>query len=104
MIKKIRGNPMKTVDRITITLPPEMAETVRAAVESGQYASNSEIIREALSDWTHKNTLRDRQLEALRKDVKEGLADVKAGKTRKFDPERIIKKGKKRLDKRAPSI
>ncbi len=95
---------MKTVERITITLTSEMAEAVRAAVETGQYASNSEIIREALRDWTHKNMLRDRQLEALRKDVKEGIADVKAGRTRKFNPDRIIKKGKKRLANRAPSI
>ncbi len=95
---------MSAVERITITLTSEMAETVRAAMETGKYASNSEIIREALRDWTHKNMLRDRQLEVLRNDVKEGLADEKAGRTIKFDSNRIIKKGKKRLASRASSI
>ncbi len=95
---------MKPVERITITLTSELAETVRAAVETGKYASNSEIIREALRDWMHKNMLRERQLETLQKDVKEGLADVKAGRTRKFDPDRIIKKGKKRFANRTTSI
>ncbi len=95
---------MSDVERITVTLTSEMSRTVRDAVEEGEYASNSEIVREALRDWKHKKTLRERQLQDLRGDVREGLADVKAGKVRKFDPARIVKKGKKKLANRASSI
>jgi len=38
---------MPTIERISITLPAEMAANLRHTVEGGQYASASEIIREA---------------------------------------------------------
>jgi putative addiction module CopG family antidote len=39
---------MRTTRQLSITLPDEMAEMVRAKVESGEYASESEVIREGL--------------------------------------------------------
>lgn len=94
---------MSDVVRITITLTSEMAQTVRGAVEEGEYASSSEIIREALRDWKLKRILQERELEKLRADVQEGLADVRLGRIKDFDADRIIKRGKKRLAKRVPS-
>ncbi len=44
---------MSNIERLTITLTAEMAEAVRTAVQAGEYASSSEIIREALRDWRH---------------------------------------------------
>ena len=48
---------MSTIERITITLTAEMAHSVRAAVQAGEYASSSEIIREALPDWRLSKTM-----------------------------------------------
>ena len=45
---------MSTIERITVTLTAEMAKAVRGAVQAGEYASSSEIFREALRDWRHK--------------------------------------------------
>jgi antitoxin ParD1/3/4 len=42
---------MARLERITVTMPEEMAAKLRAAVESGEYATTSEIVREALRDW-----------------------------------------------------
>jgi putative addiction module CopG family antidote len=39
---------MRTTQQLSITLPLEMAKLVRAKVESGDYASESEVIREGL--------------------------------------------------------
>lgn len=39
---------MRSTRQFSITLPNEMAEMVRAKVESGEYASESEVIREGL--------------------------------------------------------
>lgn len=39
---------MRTTKQLSITLPIEMAEQVRERVASGQYASESEVIREGL--------------------------------------------------------
>lgn len=42
---------MSIVEKITVSLPPEMVAVLRAAVDSGEYSSTSEIIREALRAW-----------------------------------------------------
>lgn len=43
---------------MTIPLPSEMAAIVKAAVEGGDYASSSAVVREALRDWKIKRALR----------------------------------------------
>ena len=39
---------MRTTKQMSVTLPHEMADMVRAKVVSGEYASESEVIREGL--------------------------------------------------------
>ena len=39
---------MRTTRQLSITLPLDMAESLRAKVRSGEYASESEVIREGL--------------------------------------------------------
>ena len=94
---------MSTIERLTITLTAEMAEAVRTAVQAGEYASSSEIIREALRDWRHKRALQEQELHELRKKVQQGLADIEAGRVSDFDPERIIRKGEEQLQNPEPS-
>lgn len=64
---------MPAVERMTITMPSEMAETLRRTVAGGEYASTSEVIREALRDWTRSRDAERRDLEALRAAIKTGL-------------------------------
>jgi antitoxin ParD1/3/4 len=64
---------MATVEKISIALTRDMAALVREAVESGEYASSSEVIRDALRDWKVKRTLREQQIEELRRLWQEGL-------------------------------
>jgi antitoxin ParD1/3/4 len=52
-----------------------MAALVRRAVDGGEYSSNSEVIRDALRDWTHKGNLREQGLANLRKAWQEAVAD-----------------------------
>lgn len=94
---------MSTIERMTVTLTAEMAEAVRHAVEAGEYASGSEIVREALRDWKHKRALRDQELAELRARVREGLSDIEAGRVNDFDVERIIRRGKQQLQSSEPS-
>jgi antitoxin ParD1/3/4 len=94
---------MSTVERITITLTAEMAQAVRGAVQAGEYASSSEIVREALRDWRHKRALRAQELAELRAQVEAGLADIEAGRVRDFDAERIIRRGEQQLQGRDSS-
>ena len=49
---------MANVEKISIALPTDMATLVRKAVETGDYASSSEVIREALREWTARRAAR----------------------------------------------
>ncbi len=94
---------MADIERLTITLPSEMAAVVKGAVEGGDYASSSEVVREALRDWKLKRALQLQELAALKADIDQGLADVAAGRVRDFDAGRIIERGRKLLASRSPS-
>ena len=64
---------MPLTERMTITMPSDMAETLRQTVAGGEYASTSEVVREALRDWTRNRDTERRELEALRNAIKAGL-------------------------------
>jgi antitoxin ParD1/3/4 len=70
---------MPTIVKLSIALPAEMATVVRHAVEVGDYSSNSEVIRDALRDWTHKRNLREQSLAGLRKRWQQAIADDSEG-------------------------
>jgi antitoxin ParD1/3/4 len=88
---------------MTITLPSEMAAVVKGAVEGGDYASNSEVVREALRDWKVKRALQARDLASLQADIDVGLADVAAGRVQEFDAAAIIERGRQLLAARSNS-
>lgn len=91
---------MAEIERLTITLPHEMAAVVRSAVEGGDYASSSEVIREALRDWKMKRALRLKEVEALQADIDQGLSDMAERRVRDFDVARIIERGRTLLANR----
>jgi len=70
---------MPTIEKLSIALPVEMATLIRRAVDAGEYSSNSEVIRDALRDWTHKRNLREQGLANLRKAWQEAVADDSEG-------------------------
>ncbi len=63
---------MSKLERITVTMPEEMAAKLRAAVDTGEYATTSEIVREALRDWSDEQEKRQAALERLRAMIAEG--------------------------------
>ena len=64
---------MGTIERITVAMPAAMAAALRSAVETGEYATTSEIVREALRDWTRARDSERRGLEALREAIQAGI-------------------------------
>ena len=94
---------MAEIERLTITLPSDMAAVVKGAVAGGDYASTSEVVREALRDWKMKRALQLRELTALKADIDKGFADLAEGRVKDFDAARIIKRGKKLSASRLPS-
>lgn len=57
---------MANVEKISVSMTPQHAEILRDAVESGAYASGSEVIREALRDWSAKWVQRRSDIAKLR--------------------------------------
>ncbi len=65
---------MQIVEKLSITLPRELAQMVRDKVASGVYSSNSEVIREALRLLQARDQLEAQKLAALREKVERSLA------------------------------
>jgi antitoxin ParD1/3/4 len=72
---------MRTTQQMSITLPNELAELVKAKVDSGEYATESEVIRDGLRTLM----ARDRAVEHwLREQVSPAYDALKA------DPSRAV--------------
>jgi antitoxin ParD1/3/4 len=95
---------MADIERLTITMPVEMAAVVKQAVDTGDYASSSEVVRAALRDWKLKRSLQLEELASLKADINVGLADVAAGRVQDFDVDRIVERGRKLLASRSASV
>ena len=95
---------MAEIERLTITLPSDMAAAIKGAVNGGDYASTSEVVREAVRDWKMKRALQLQELAALKADIDKGLADVAEGRVQDFDADRIIERGRRLLASRSPSV
>jgi len=73
---------MRTTQQFSVTLPNEMAALVRAKVASGEYASESEVIRDglralnarerAVDDWLRQQALPS--YDAYRADPSTGIS------------------------------
>jgi putative addiction module CopG family antidote len=79
---------MRSTQQFSVTLPDEMAKMVKAKVTSGEYASESEVIRDGLRalrarDNAVENWLRQEvvpTIDAMKSDPSRGksIADVRA--------------------------
>lgn len=64
---------MAQAQPVTVSLTPEMAAMVRQKVENGEYTSVSEVVREALRDWSRKQSSEQQELQELRALLKEAI-------------------------------
>jgi len=90
---------MANVEKVSIALTVDMAAVVREAVASGEYASSSEVVRDALRDWKLKRSLRKNEIEHLRNLWEEGLA---SGAGQFSDMDAIKQEARKRLAQSKP--
>jgi antitoxin ParD1/3/4 len=69
-----RRRVMANVEKVSVALTAEMAAMMRQAVESGEYASASEVVREALRDWKFRWAQRDQIIAELGRQWDAGIA------------------------------
>ena len=84
---------MAEIERMTITLPSEMAAVIKHAADGGDYASSSEVVREALRDWKTKRALQIQELATLKADIDRGLTDVAEGRVQDLTGHASLKEG-----------
>jgi antitoxin ParD1/3/4 len=87
---------MSSAAKMSVTLTEEMAVMIGRAVESGEYASSSEVIREALREWKLRRSLLEQERDHLRALWDEGLA---SGKAEPLDIAAIKSEGRRRLSR-----
>ncbi len=93
-----------TIERLTVTMPADMAALIKDAVAGGDYASTSEVVREAMREWKAKRAVQQQEFVNLKADIEKGLADLAAGQTKPFDSAKIIERGRKLLATRSSSV
>jgi antitoxin ParD1/3/4 len=71
----IKERAMSDITRISVAIPSEVSTIIAAAISGGQYSTTSEIVREALRDWSDKQALRSHKIEALRTELLKRMAE-----------------------------
>lgn len=66
---------MSVAEKLSITLPSEMASMVRDKVLSGVYSSNSEVIRDALRLLQEQDLLKAQKLAVLKEKLERSIND-----------------------------
>ena len=89
-----RASSKAAVEKLSISLTPEFAADIRGAIAAGEYASTSEVIRDALRTWKQARGLRATAIEELSRIWREG---VESGDTAPLDAEDIKRRGRARL-------
>ncbi len=85
---------MATVEKLSIALTPEFAADIRKAIADGEYASTSEVVRDALRAWKRLREDRAIATEELRRLWLEGVSDDEGFP---LDAEDIKRRGRERL-------
>ena len=66
---------MSTAEKISITLTPEMNRLIKQRVEAGDFASSSELIREALRLWQRREEEHQQNLAEIRARIQASIDD-----------------------------
>lgn len=64
---------------MNINLTPELESLVQKKVKSGRYNSASEVVRDALRLFEHRERIREARLQSLRRKIDEGWAEAEGG-------------------------
>jgi antitoxin ParD1/3/4 len=66
---------MQAAEKLSITMTSEMLRDIRASVESGEFASTSEAMRDAVRLWQRERQERAERLASIRARIKESIDD-----------------------------
>lgn len=90
---------MPNVEKVSVSMTPQHAELLRDAVNSGAYASGSEVVREAMRDWSAKWMQKRDDIAKLRAMWEEGKASGPAGEV---DFDAVLEEARQEVKSPAP--
>lgn len=91
---------MANVEKISVAVTTRQAAVMREVVDAGEYATTSEIVREAMRDWLAKRELRQEDVGRLRRLWDEGKA---SGKPEPLDFDTLRKEARQKLAEASPN-
>jgi antitoxin ParD1/3/4 len=66
---------MQSAEKISITMTPEMLRLIRESVEAGEYASTSEVIRDAMRLWQRRREEHAEAIKSIKARIRRSLDD-----------------------------
>ena len=79
---------------MNVSLTPQLEDFVKQKVEAGLYNSVSEVMREALRLLVERDVVKEMKLEALRRDLQEGINSLDKDKGTPLDMDEIKAKAR----------
>ena len=72
---------MQSAEKISITMTPEMLRIIRESVEAGEYASTSEVIRDAMRVWQRQREEHAETIKSIKARIRRSLDDPRPSLT-----------------------
>jgi antitoxin ParD1/3/4 len=79
---------------MNVSLTPQLENYVKQKVATGMYNSVSEVMREALRLLEERDAIKEMKLEALRRDLQEGIDELDRGEGSPLNMEDIKAKAR----------
>jgi antitoxin ParD1/3/4 len=74
-----KRHDVANIEKVSVALTSEQVSALKAAVNDGEYATTSEVVREAVRDWQMKRQLRSEDIQRLRLLWDQGIASGSRG-------------------------
>jgi len=82
---------------MNVSITPSLEKFIERKVAEGQYQTASEVVREALRLLADRDERRTLELDRLRGEINQGLAQVADGNVATLDIKKIKARGRKKL-------
>lgn len=87
---------MSDSQKVSVALTTAQVAALKAAVDAGEYATTSEVVRDAIREWQFRRELRQEDLERLSNLWDSGKA---SGPAKPFGFEELRSEARQRLEK-----
>ncbi len=89
---------MPNVQKVSVALTPEIVAMLKEAVDTGEYTSTSEVVREALRAWKFRRTEHEMDIAELRRLWNEGMDSGPP-----IEAERVFRRLRQKYVRQAPT-